>query len=771
MNSSQNPNGNKISYFLRRESIGSKVLLSMTALLLVLGGLFIGVSLLILQQRFDAFDTEQYQEDLSRVALVIEKDRDAFTAFLVDYSSFDDTYAFIQTRDSSYVQSNFTFESMTTLGINAALLLDLTGEVIVGLNRAPDNRLTPIDIKLQHQLLSGINLETAKNSQNALVDLLWINEKPFLRGVSAINNSTRNAIPNGFMIFAKELNDTFLDQIRELTSVKFSLAQTQDDALDSAKLDKGLWRLTKKLPKMNTQIIVEGETKLKSQRRVSFTLLISNTILIVLLTLLGIYKILSQRILQRITEFSLLADKRRTGTNGHMRWTVRGADELDNLAFSLNEMLDEIQSRHDELEHLSNHDPLTAIGNRRLLKTRIAELQESSLSALPSYLLSFGVDGFNLVNDGMGHHAGDLVLRVIAERISTLSQRDDTNVRLGGDEFAILMRREKLENVMEVANNLLLSLAHPISVEGKNLVISISIGIAFVNQNLSVNEVIRNADLAMQEAKRLGKGRCSVFNEGLLNQASRRNHLEQALRLALTHHAIEVWFQPIITPENGAVVSMEALARWKHEGDFIAPDEFIEIAENCGLITQLGNIILNLSCAALAMLRKDYPSLSCSVNVSALQFEQGNLIDDINLALRTHNLPASALHLELTESAVAHYEINIAPKMYALVGQGVHFHLDDFGTGYSSLDRLQNLPFDTLKIDRSFVIPLRIGNDIMARNIIRMGQDLGMNVIGEGIETKEELDCLLQLGCKQIQGYYFARPMPLESLRVWLEQH
>jgi diguanylate cyclase (GGDEF)-like protein len=756
-----------------RDSIGAWVLLRMALLLVLLGGLFLSISLLVLYERFNAFDEEQYRQDLSRVALVIEKDRDAFSAFLVDYANFNDSYSFIQAHHQDYIESNFTSQSMTTLGINYAIILDLSGEIIIGLNRTLENPLIPINEQLQTQLLSGIDLSALKNSRSANIDVLWINGKPLLRGIAAINNSSRNATPNGFMVFAKELNQPFLDQIRELTAVNFSLipASTNQEQEGYAERSNSFWRLSKTLASINADIIVEGETKLKSQRRISAMLLVLNAIALVVLTLFGIYGILSRRILRRITEFSLLADQRRTHKDKHIRWQVKGGDELDNLALSLNEMLDEIQTRHDELEYLSNHDSLTTIGNRRLLRARLAELQQQDSEIPLGCLLSFDIDGFNLVNDGLGHHAGDQTLRIIAERVLSLIQTHDTAVRLGGDEFAILIATGNLAASLELAEKLQASLAEPIVIDNKNLVVSISIGITTLDQALTVNEIIRNADLAMQEAKRLGKGRYCVFNNNLFKLVSRRNHLEQALRHALSNNELEVWFQPIIMPETNTVVSMEALARWHHEGEFIHPDEFISIAEKSGLVCQLGNIILNRACAALATLRKSHPDLSCSVNVSALQFTDSNILDDIHLVLRTNNLPASALHLELTESAVALHEVNIAPLMYALVGQGVHFHLDDFGTGYSSLDRLQNLPFDTLKIDRSFVTPLRIGDDIMARNIIRMGKDLGMNVIGEGIETEEELKRLLQLGCKQIQGFLFAAPMPLAILTEWLSKH
>ena len=773
MKNSQDPNTTNAHDFRQRESISAWVLLRMGALLLVLGGLFLTFSLFALSQRFNAFDEAQYKQDLRRVALVISKDRDSFTAFLEDYANWNDSYSFIQNRNQEYVDSNFTTESMNIVGLNSALILDLSGAVILSRNRTQNNPLTNVDADLQKRLLAGIDLELLKSQKNAQVELLWINGVPLLRGVCATSNSSRSAVSNGFLVFAKELDKKFLMNISELTAVNFTLRplNVSDAGSDTDRPVNGRWQLREALVGLNAQLIVAGETRLKSQRNVSTLLLISNAILLVGLTLFGIYQILNRRVLRRITEFSVLADQRRQSSAQHLRWPLRGRDELDNLALSLNEMLDELQSRHNELEHLSSHDSLTAMGNRRLLKRRLFEHQLSTACVQTTYLLLLNVDGFSLINDGVGHHAGDLVLCEIAQRLLAQLQHTDTAARLSADEFAVMCDLSNLDAAKAFVKKLQMSLAAPFTVENRNLILSVSVGIAIVRADLSVDENIRNADLAMFEAKRTGKGRYAVFNDNLLNQVARRNHLEQILRLALDNRELEVWFQPIVTPHDGAVVSMEALSRWKHDGNFIPPDEFIAIAENCGLINQLGYNVLDSACAALALLRVTYPELSASVNVSALQFVDGSLVNTINEILSSHNLPASALHLELTESAVANYEQDIFPVMQTLVGQGIHFYLDDFGTGYSSLDRLRELPFNTLKIDRSFVTPLRNGDDVMVRNIIRMSQDLGMNVVAEGVETEEELRHLLLLGCTQIQGYLFAKPMPLSSLLNWFAEH
>lgn len=288
---------------------------------------------------------------------------------------------------------------------------------------------------------------------------------------------------------------------------------------------------------------------------------------------------------------------------------------------------------------------------------------------------------------------------------------------------------------------------------------------------MDADSLLRNADLAMYEAKSQGKGRTHIFSKDLLEAAARGLYLEQGLRRALSEDLIEVWYQPVVNVQTHSVTGMEALPRWSFEDNLIPPHEFIHIAERSGLISRVGRAILNKACANLATLRLKHPNLTCSVNVSVRQFIDTNLSEDVSAALQLHKLPTDALYIELTESMLADHAIDIAPTMKTLVAKGICFHLDDFGIGYSSLDRLRSLPFDALKIDRSFVLQLRNGDDVMVRNIIRLSQELGMKVIGEGIENDKECRRLLELGCEHMQGFLFANPMPLDQLYLWLDKY
>jgi diguanylate cyclase (GGDEF)-like protein len=753
-----------------RNSIARWTLTRLGLLLLLVGSSFFSVSAFLLAQRFDAFDAEQYRQELKRVVAVIEQDTQALSATLTDYAAWDASYRFIDSQDLQYVEENFTSESLSNLRVDGVLVLNLADQALAAL------QLTAAEIEtLAPQLQLEFTQQTQKlgtfgpKDRNARV--FWQGEKAILMVFSGITDTDRTLPANGHMLMFRYLNDAYLEHVRLLTGVSFEL---QPDALHntevSVKQQAGQWSASRALPALGVRISVAGPGRLAVERRVTNLALAINALLLALLSLLGIYAILNRHVLQRLAVFSNFADRRREHADTEVRWPVAGHDELDNLASSLNELMDEVEHQHSDLRHLADHDVLTGLGNRRLLMECLSALQSQCRRdpELSCVLLLIDLDSFKLINDGLGHAAGDSVLQQVATRISGLIRGYDTAVRLGGDEFALLLRDIDLPQALKFAQRMEQVLAVPASFDGHVLTVSASTGIAPLHADLTPEEVLRNADLAMYEAKRLGKMRVAVFDDTLLATTARRMRLEQALRGALDDMALEVWFQPIVDHANGRVAGMEALVRWPLEGRYIPPDEFIGIAESTGLITRLGAFVLDRACAALQNLRGEYPMLSCNVNLSVRQFVDTDLLRDVHAALQAYQLPPSALHLELTESMVAEHEADILPTMQALVASGLHFHLDDFGTGYSSLDRLRALPIGTLKIDRSFVTPLREGDDVMARNIIHLGQELGMAIIAEGVETAEECERLLALGCTQMQGYLFARPMPLPRLRDWL---
>lgn len=770
----------KLQRLFGRDSLRLWMLLRLSALLFVVGGIFLWVSYHILDQRFDEFDQERYRQELLRVDAVFTQGQTSMKATLKDYAYWDDSYAFVEEQNADYVSDNFTHDSLSNLRLSGVIITRADASPIVGRVVDDDGQIIPMPRDLLTQLQPHLTpLEPTDNSDAPSAFFQVIGDRPFLIARSAIKDSQANLAANGLMYFLRPLDAPYLRYLQELTAVQFSLLPTPPPAGSPFAVIREetptgpQWVMTKQLSNLPATLQVSGPSALVQQRRLTHQTLAVNAIGLMASSLLGVYLIVHFRLLRRLQRFSRLADRHRHAPEAAIRWPVQGADELDNLGASLNELITEVEIRHRQLSHLAEHDPLTGIGNRRLLMSRLAALQDPDPAPgkRVSSLLLLDLDSFKLLNDGLGHEAGDDVLKKIALRAQGLVRSDDTVARLGGDEFAILFEGVSPLDAQPFAERLLTALEQPISYQGHRISIRASAGLTEVDAALSKEDILRNADLALYEAKRRGKGQVAVFNQGFLAQASRRMHLEHALQAALRTQQLEVWFQPIVDAHSQALVGMEALSRWSLDGKYIPPDEFIGIAEETGLINALGRNVFDQAAAALSTLRAEQPGLSCNVNLSVRQFRDTDLVAELSACLRRYDLPASALHLELTESMVAESSSEILPTMRQLVDLGFTFHLDDFGTGYSSLDRLRLLPFDTLKLDRRFVTPLDRGDELIARVIINIGRDLGMQVIAEGAETETEVRRLQALGCGKIQGFFFAQAMPLDELQQWIAEH
>jgi predicted signal transduction protein with EAL and GGDEF domain len=356
----------------------------------------------------------------------------------------------------------------------------------------------------------------------------------------------------------------------------------------------------------------------------------------------------------------------------------------------------------------------------------------------------------------------------VAQQLSSAVRQGDLVARLGGDEFAVLLQNVQREAVDAFSDRIMDHLRQPFARNDIQVATTGSAGLAFCDGVSGPAELIRNADLAMYQAKQQGRDLCAHFNDMLKVEVQRRNRLEQALRLAVQEDAIQVVFQPVVDMMSKQVVGIEALARWSIDGEAVSPSEFIPIAEECGVIGKLGMQILEKSCDMVARLRQRGLFLACSVNLSARQFQDGNLVEELPRLVAAHGLPASAIRFEITESMVAVSDTELALAMTDLNQLGFEFQLDDFGTGHSSLYRLQALPFQTIKIDRSFVTPLERGDEVMVRTVKDLARQLNLLVVAEGVETQVQLQHLLDLGVQRIQGFLVARPMSDAALLHWL---
>jgi diguanylate cyclase (GGDEF)-like protein/PAS domain S-box-containing protein len=446
------------------------------------------------------------------------------------------------------------------------------------------------------------------------------------------------------------------------------------------------------------------------------------------------------------------------------RLAAADADFVQALA---NILADAIQQRgtEDRIRYQALHDPLTDLPNRVLFLDRLGHALTRPGAEVAVVLLD--IDNFKLVNDSLGHSAGDELLRKIAPRLTDALRPGDTIARLGGDEFVVLLEHIADERAAaHVAERIVAAFEVPFELSAGEHFAKASLGIAIATgEEEEPSALIRDADAAMYQAKARGRARFEVFDGAMRARTVKRLSVENDLRRALEREELRVAYQPIVSLQDGSIAAVEALLRWRHpERGLIAPGDFIPVAEESGLIEPIGRWVLNAACAQAARWhaeRPGAPPLGIAVNLSVRQFTQRDLEATVAGALADSGIAPSSLCLEITESVLLDEPDTVSETIRGIARHGVRFALDDFGTGYSSLAYLTRLPIDGLKVDRSFVDELGSSarSTAITTAIVRMAQALSIEVVAEGVETERQLETVRDLGCELAQGFYFHRPL------------
>lgn len=459
--------------------------------------------------------------------------------------------------------------------------------------------------------------------------------------------------------------------------------------------------------------------------------------------------------------------------DGRLRWWALTAKPVVRLDQTLQDWrgvgVDITQKKHaeDEMHRLAHFDALTGLSNRRHFQHRLQ--QQCALDGTAA-LLCLDMDNFKRVNDAYGHGNGDLLLKAVAQRMAQVIRSRDLVARLGGDEFAILLDgTSSREEVDKFCVRLLHAIEQPCDLAGVSITPQLSIGIAFLPRDGNhVDALLHHADLALYEAKARGRGHAQFFSMELDQRAQRRIALEDGLRCALEQGQLHLAYQPQWQLDSGRIVGVEVLLRWTSErfGN-VSPAEFIPVAEEAGLIRDIGLWVLETACLAAHQLPAD---LVISVNLSVCQFDDAQLADKILQVTERCGLRPARLELEITESVFLQDTDDVMATLHRLRQAGMRIALDDFGTGYSSLAYLRSFPFDRLKIDRSFIAPIQNSpeSEAIVHSVITLAQGLHMETTAEGIETAEQAQLLQTLGCVTGQGYYFARPLGLAAVQAFI---
>jgi diguanylate cyclase (GGDEF)-like protein/PAS domain S-box-containing protein len=426
------------------------------------------------------------------------------------------------------------------------------------------------------------------------------------------------------------------------------------------------------------------------------------------------------------------------------------------------------------IHHIAHHDVLTGLPNRVLLQDRLTQAAAyANRSGNPLWVMLIDLDRFKFVNDSLGHKAGDLLLKTVAQRLQDSVRESDTVARLSGDEFvAILAEHPDAALSHEVTQRIMRAVAQPVLLDGKEFFVTCSIGVAVYDPDgTPAQRLIEHADIAMYRAKKMGRNNTQFYQPAMNEEALERVRIESALRNALERDEFVLHYQPQLDLQSGRVVGMEALIRWRHpELGMVAPCRFIALAEETGLIVPIGAWVLRTACAqAKAWHDAGHGALRIAVNLSPRQFSEPNLLASIDEVLRRTGLPPSCLEIELTEGLFMNDVALAVELLHKLKALGLALSIDDFGTGYSSFSYLRRFPIDVLKIDRSFVSDIADGDEAaIVASIIALAHNLKLRVIAEGVETAAQLDYLRRNGCDEMQGYYFSRPLPPDEFERML---
>ncbi|MCW8091246.1 putative bifunctional diguanylate cyclase/phosphodiesterase [Alteromonas sp. ASW11-130] len=443
-------------------------------------------------------------------------------------------------------------------------------------------------------------------------------------------------------------------------------------------------------------------------------------------------------------------------------------EKLDNSNATLEEA---VMRRTDDIHRLSNRDPLTELLNRAGFNRHLESVLKTTRELNNSLAVLFvDLDGFKQVNDGLGHQIGDKVLVEVAKRLARFCEPDHI-ARWGGDEFVIALPYATRDTAIAVAQAARSGITIPIIVEENQILLDATIGIAiFPEHGDTASLLIQEADVTMYEQKRIQPGTVGVFNAKIYNSIKEEQALRSGLRHAIERGEFSVVYQPIINGSDNSVWAAEALIRWTFNDTPVRPDIFIPIAEKIGLIHEIGDWVLNRACIDAAQWVMEN-EVAVSVNVSVMQLMDDNFTGALDRALKSSGLAPERLHLEITESVFADNKEKIQMQINAIKSRNIHISIDDFGTGFSSLSQLQTLNFDTIKIDRAFVQNLEEGSDTIIGATLLIAKEFGYKTVAEGIETLEHAERLTRMGVDCLQGYYYARPLPIRDLAKWFEQH
>lgn len=706
-----------------------------------------------------------------------------------DYAVWNATFDFMQARDEAYVKENYSSEIFTNLDTDYLIMLANDAKPALILTRhGPPNNVSINQLQtpdaLSNALIAEVKDLLQRNQRSFGGSLFWMNGEAHLFGYSSILDNEAIGPPRGLLIFSRKLTPERVKTLQTLTQKSFKLAEPpgKTESTSNSRINGDEIITSGELRDTNqmhvAQIDIRAERPLKSQISTIKNIISINALALTLLSLLSMYYLFNRIVLKKIDKLVQSIGNISSKQSTNPRVSLQLNDDIDRIANEVNNLLDNLHGSTAQLEFDALHDHLTGLGNRKLL---LQELEAAAAGVRAgthrrALVLLMDLDAFKDINDVHGHLAGDAVLIEIAKRLSKCAGDTHTAIRIGGDEFACVIHDLGNNAPESFPQHMLEIVQQPIAFEGLLLHVQASIGVVLIDAENNFDqppiELLRKADIAMYASKQKAKNSFLLFDKSIEKSVSERKRLELDLAAMIAMQSFDLRLQPIVRSMDGKAFVIEVLARWQHpELGNISPSLFIAMAESTNLMARLDRAVIQRSCALLAELRQEFSELRFSINISATTLVSPGITEFIKASLAEHKLPRNALLLEITESMLASDERDLVEALQSILGLGVQFMIDDFGTGYSSLSRLNELPLDYIKIDRSFLSNLKRTGNPMCQAIIQLAHSLGMKVVAEGVETPAQQRLLTELGCDYLQGFHLAAPMSMHQLSAYLRLH
>ncbi|MGD6842926.1 bifunctional diguanylate cyclase/phosphodiesterase [Bacillus infantis] len=715
-------------------------------------------------------DRRALMKELNRIESHLDSQTDALNRTNLDWAVWDDTFRFLKGSYEKYPQVNLMPETFHNNQVNFMLFLDDKGALVYQ---------SAYDLKAGQPLRPSFGfsevfsgMEQAKGFVETKMGVAFFSRQPVYR-------SDGSGPPAGVLIMGKFLDQDFVSQMGK--ELDLTLSFSEQDGKPGGKMAiepysettlKGLLSIKDSGGKQGYIISLLMDREFYQQKwssMVQQSYYIAGFSVIMLLLVLFL---LDRYILSRVARLSKDLGRIQKRPNRGLRLPISSShsDEITNLEHSINKVLASLEEKNLEITDLAYIDQLTGLPNQAYL----FEHYLKNLHGMKA-LFFFDLDGFKRINDTLGHQAGDIFLREIAEKVKELAdEKNGLFARLAGDEFALLVPNSDRKELKEIASGILSQVGKEYEAFQYKAFTTASVGVSiYPGDGTTLNTLLQRADIAMYEAKSKGKNQY-IFYEDIPNDSYYSNllELEHDLKHAAEREELEIYYQIIMDKEGQQAACVEALLRWNHpDKGLISPDKFIPIAEETGLINKIGSWVLEEAVKQVGKWHEaGFTDLGLAINLSKSQMKDGRFIEKLDEVLERYQFPPGLLQIEITESDVSDYKKELLPFVGALRKRKVKIALDDFGVGTSSLIFLKDLPIDMIKIDRSFVgkVPSHTFDTVLLKGLYKILSELGLDCVTEGVETEEQLQYVRENSSSKLQGYYFSKPKPAMELEKQL---